>query len=464
MYPYCRYLRTLDLRDLTFLLEDDKFRGKILKNFFAGDLARFNVMMDTRVSSRGPKRPRLNARAILLAVGGAITKQSPLLEVLTEPVMPGLEVFSSALLEWPAQLSKLQFLQLGDGKALADERIHDLLTDSCPLLNKLEIYKWLNYDKADQCLARFLRRMKPNTLTHFQNESDCGIGPETCQALAYHAGSLTNLHLAISDTGLPGLGFLQPCTLLESLTLTDLRPPHDLKNTQNDVFTDMVAWLQQCSSLVNIALTNFVSAPALLTPMLDKYPSQLDHLEVNASENSLYMVKDHQDFHHAIGRQEKLTSLMLMADADGTFGDDVQSFCDCLCRLRSLKRLNLTRIAEYFSDVHMNRLSESLLELEELFVDGYGITDSSLTKLSDLPYLKSLTFSGLSVFTMQGLLDFVNRLGQGNQGFTLSIEGALTEQAQDIVREAIAVKVNGRFEYQAHRDPDISEFEGSDSD
>lgn len=31
MYPYCRYLRVLDLRDLTDLLDDDKFRGKIAK-------------------------------------------------------------------------------------------------------------------------------------------------------------------------------------------------------------------------------------------------------------------------------------------------------------------------------------------------------------------------------------------------------------------------------------------------
>lgn len=31
LYPYCRYLRVLDLRDLTDLLDDDKLRGKIAK-------------------------------------------------------------------------------------------------------------------------------------------------------------------------------------------------------------------------------------------------------------------------------------------------------------------------------------------------------------------------------------------------------------------------------------------------
>ena len=29
LYPYCRYLRSLELRDLQYLLEDQKFRGKI---------------------------------------------------------------------------------------------------------------------------------------------------------------------------------------------------------------------------------------------------------------------------------------------------------------------------------------------------------------------------------------------------------------------------------------------------
>lgn len=31
LYPYCRYLKVLDLRDLADLLDDDKFRGKVAK-------------------------------------------------------------------------------------------------------------------------------------------------------------------------------------------------------------------------------------------------------------------------------------------------------------------------------------------------------------------------------------------------------------------------------------------------
>ena len=113
----------------------------------------------------------------------------------------------------------------------------------------------------------------------------------------------------------------------------------------------------------------------------------------------------------------------------------------------------MTRITDYFSNAHIAQLADHLPNLEELVVDGYGITDHSLAKLSQLPYLKSLTFGGLSSFTSNGLLDFITQLSDGNQHLVLSVEratsdAALTETEQDVVREAIIAKVNGRFEYQ----------------
>ena len=466
MYPYCRYLRVLDLRDLGFFLDHEMLRGTVSKNFFAGEMARFNMVMQTPYRTRG--KMRLNIRPIMLAIGDTITKQSPILEVLTEPAM--LDVFSTALLEWPSRLEKLQFLQLGTGRALADETLQELLVASCPQLHKLEIYSWPNDDRSDHCMAQFLRRLRPNSLTLFQNDSGCGIGSETCQALALHASSLITLHLAIGDSGIPDLGTLQPCTSLESLTLTDLRSPHDLKATQNDVFENMVTWLQQCTKLRDLALNDFVSAPDLLTPMLEKQDIQLHHLQINAlRDNGLYVLKENQAFHQAISRQTSLVSLLLKADADGSFGDDVELLCNCLCAMKSLKRLNLTRTTEYFTDLHVSMLSEHLTNLEELRVDGYGITDASLKRLSSLPHLTSLEFGGVTTFTTNGLLDFVERLSPGNQGLALSVERAAVEGVLSVeeriqIRDAITAKVNGRFTYEPIADPDISEFEGSDSD
>lgn len=377
-----------------------------------------------------------------------------MLEALTEPIMA--DIFSNVLQVWTPRLERLQFLQLGNGKALADEAVQSLLCSSCPHLSKIDIYQWMNDDTADHCLARFLGRMRPNSLTYFENHSDCGIGKETCQALASHAKSLTTLNLALGEQGLSGIGLLQPCNALVALKLTDLQPPHDLEHTQNDVFVEVVSWLQQCTRLKDVGLINFASAPALLTPVLEESGIQLDALQINATENSMYAVKDHQNFHRAIGKQKSLTSLVLKADADATFGDDVQILCSCICALTDLRELKLTRITEYFTDAHINMVAQTLLKLEDLLVDGYGVTDGCLGSLSNLGNLKSVTFSGLTSFTAVGLLDFVDRLGPGNQGLAISIDRAvadfsITEPEQEVIRDAIAAKVQGRFEYQLHR-------------
>jgi hypothetical protein len=34
LFSYCRYIRVLSLRDLNYLLEDGKFRGKVLRSIF----------------------------------------------------------------------------------------------------------------------------------------------------------------------------------------------------------------------------------------------------------------------------------------------------------------------------------------------------------------------------------------------------------------------------------------------
>lgn len=31
LFPYCRYIKTLDFRDLGNLLDDDKFKGKLVR-------------------------------------------------------------------------------------------------------------------------------------------------------------------------------------------------------------------------------------------------------------------------------------------------------------------------------------------------------------------------------------------------------------------------------------------------
>lgn len=408
--------------------------------------------MEMKLRTR--KAARLNTRAIISAIGDAITEAAPMLEALTEPVIG--DIFSKALLLWTPKLNKLQFLEFWNGQALADETIRNLLMVHCPNLNKISIYQWAG-DDSDQHLGSFLSSMNPDTLTYFENFSSCGIGLETCLGLNSHGKALNTLKLALGDNGLPGLAVLQNCTALESLKLVDLRPPHDLANDQSEVFQGTVDWLKQCPQLREITLTNFVSAPALLAEVLSGSSIQLEKLEINTNtDNWMYVLKDNQKFHHALGEQRHLRSLLLKADPEPASRDDLEMLCDALCNLTELRELKLSRTSDYFSDQHIQLLTACLVNLEELYTSGYGISDAVLRSLSNLKNLKNVNFSGVTTFTKEGLLNFANSLGSGNQGLVFAVDAAdpdraLTDAAQDAIRQAFVKNAQGRFDYMLLR-------------
>ncbi|PNS13784.1 GTP-binding nuclear protein spi1 [Sphaceloma murrayae] len=452
LYPYCQFLRVLDLRDLYNLLDDDKFRGKTLNYFFSGPLKHLHMIMDTPVSRKGPRRPRLNIQSIVLSIADSITKQAIKLEELTEPVAIGVDLLPNGLKQWSPRLRHLQVIQLSDGKALADYALQDLLISSCPLLHRVEIYRWMNDDRSDTSLARFFSKLPPNTLTEFQNESECGIGPAACEALSTHAKSLTALHLAIGRNGIPGLGKLKPLTSLQSLALTDLNPPNDLETTQNDVFTDLITWLQSLPYLTTLQLVDFISAPSLLAAAFQNL--SLTQLQINGSDTSasLYPARESQAFHLALRSQTTLQSLSVAAEADGTYGDDVNLITESLCHLTQLKILNLTKLSEFFTDQHIVRLCNALPSLEELVVDGYDITDVTVGSLHKLRNLRSITFSGMANFSFEAMMAWIRELGEGNEGLAIDVvnprwEGRMSEEEVEMVR-ALLRERGGRLGYE----------------
>lgn len=135
IYPYSRYLRALDLRDLESLLEDDRFRGKIEKTFFSGSLQEFHYTQLVRGKHRHTK---LDTRRIVLALGRRITHHASLLESLSESA--NVDILAEALLDWAPRLQHLTQLEFGDGKALADGTVRSLLHAHCPHLSTLRIF------------------------------------------------------------------------------------------------------------------------------------------------------------------------------------------------------------------------------------------------------------------------------------------------------------------------------------
>ena len=451
MYPYCRHLRMLDLRDLGYLLEDDKFRGKISKHFFSDDLARFHFAVNTP----GKRQvARLDRNKIVFAIGDEITQHAPLLEALSEPSL--LDTLSTALLTWAPRLSHLRSLDLFDGKALAHETLRNLLHAHCPNLERLKIYRSSSIE-ADHALATFISGMPEDRLVHFENIGDCGIGAETCLALNTHGKSLIEMKLSLGEEGILALGLLQECTTLHTLSISAERTSVDLKATQNDVYLQIVEWLKQCKNLKDVSFHNIASAPDLIVPVLLNQKVELEELDINANrEEAMYAVKDHHDFHEALSHQRTLRRLHLRADPENITRDDIEKFMNALCSLKGLQELKLTRISDYFSDEHISLLGQHMPDLEELYIGGYGVSNNCFPAIAKLTKLKQVTFSGITNFTTNGIMNFVEQLGPGNSGFSLSVDNAdpdsaISPEEQDILREFIQVNLDGRFDYQLLR-------------
>nr|POF13322.1 hypothetical protein CFP56_10469 [Quercus suber] len=467
VFRYCRHLRVLDLQDLNILLEtldDTKFRNKIGKQFFAGDFSKFHHTW-SKNGSRW-RVGRLNIKEILLSIGDEVVGGAPLLSSLIEPNI--VDILSEALPRWVPKLSHLRELTLWNGKALADEGLQSLLHKFASALDRLSIYTSTDV-RSDDHLATFISGMRENTLVAFQNISQVSIGKATCLALNHHGKSLTTLKLALGEDGLLALGLLQGCTNIESLSITSLVAPLDLKATHNDAYLDILEWLKKCSTLKDITFVDLPCAPDLLLPLLLNADAGLQRLRINSKEGSMYTANDHHDFHEALKVQSGLRALILRADPEPPNRDGIETLLNSICSLKELRELNLTRIADYFTDEHINLLATNLPQLNSIYVGGYGISDSVLEGLSELKSLRQLNFAGITSFTIEGILKFVEKLGAGNQGLLLSVDMAdpdtmLSQEAQDLVKEAIFAKVAGTFEYQPLRDPNVPEFDQSDSD
>ncbi|KAF2834932.1 hypothetical protein M501DRAFT_989318 [Patellaria atrata CBS 101060] len=441
IFPYSRYLKLLDLRDLHLLFEDDKFRGKISKNFFSGDLARFNIPQDTPTKFRSARGPRLNVVAAINTIGEVITQDAPMLEQITG------EVLASSLVAWAPRLSNLRSLWIWDGKALADDAVQTLIHTHCHKFDALTVFSWKTED-ADHKLSTFISGFRENLLRLFQTISDAGVGAETLLALNNHGSSLKELKLGLKADFLPQLAFLKGCVNLEVFSLTVYGVNSYIEKTDNESFEEIIAWLRECKDLRELKFDNFNSGATLLTTLLIDDNIRLHKLDLNSYEG-----RNHRAFHVALQNQATLRSLLLQGDSEDMVGDEIEILLDSVTSLTGLRELNLGRMSDFFNDMHITRLATHLTNLEELVVSGWNVTDRVLHQVSTLKNLRSVTFEGLSAFSAKGLHGFIRSLSPSNRGLAIAVQAAdqdrdfLTDEEQAIIREEIAAKVGGSFDY-----------------
>lgn len=338
----------------------------------------------------------------------------------------------------------------------------------------------IDYDRfqqdRDHKFAQFISTIRPNSLNAIYNINDIGAAAETFLALNAHSTSLKELRLCVSNDSIPRLSLLGGCTALEALRIEDVHGTITLEETQNDVFLETIDWLRKCEGLKRLSFTRFLSASALVTPLLLEHKILLRSLEIDS-----YVLKDSRQFHQALAHQkDTLTFLSLSGETDGMFRDDVEIIVDSIKQLTQLRTLRLL-LQEVFHEDHLVSVIQNLGLLEELYVSGLELNDRVLESVGNLHNLRSVALAGISKFTIDGLLEFVSHLGPGNEGIRVMVDMAdpdtlLPEEQVSLVRESLFEKTGGSFDYTPWRggltlfeavmriadltDPNVSEFEG----
>jgi len=111
--------------------------------------------------------------------------------------------------------------------------------------------------------------------------------------------------------------------------------------------------------------------------------------------------------------------------------------------------------------------SLSKSQLEDLRVGGYDVTDEVWRGIRTLPNLRSMSFHAVTSFTYDGIMSYISTLQPSNAGLQLSVMCAdansdLAPHQIANIKDALAAKVGGKFEFVMYREPG-SDFEsGSD--
>jgi hypothetical protein len=350
-YPYCLYIRSLDLTNLNDLFGDNYFKNTLYGPFFA------DRSMDVFFPGHPRRKAFRNVKTIpdVNLLGESITRyvgesadSSGGTAALAE--LRG-NIDKKALPMWISRLPRLTSLTLWRGSVL-DKTVADIIKVHIPGFNTLSIWEGQG-SNVDADLASFFEELKSNTLRFFQVISYHDICGETFLALNNHHSSLRQLDLAsLPAAALRALPLLKGCTALHTLKLQDKDGTIDLEATENDVFLEIVAWLTSCKNLKSINLENFLNGPRILTMICLENAIELESLTLVK-----YPLLGNQDFHQALTHQTSLESLLLKADAEDAFRDDIDVLVKSLCKLKNLKDLNILDTSDYFRTTEVQLLA-----------------------------------------------------------------------------------------------------------
>jgi hypothetical protein len=455
--PYCVYIRVLDFRNLTNMLEDFKFGDEMRAKFFAGSMERFHKHEAKRIS-KVRKFNYLQVPPIIDAIGTEITKKSAYIQELDG------ELSSALLPSWISNTPYLRSITLYRGDALT-EAAGIAVRISAQHFKNLTILEWRHPD-ADVVFSAFLNSLNPYSLQYLEMIGGNLLGGLSFDALATQSMSLRELKLNdLAEDAVKNLHKLRPCSSIHTLSLVDgTRGRVHLEQNHNDIFLEVVAWLSSCNQLRDLSIKNFFDGPAILASALSSQTVKLDRLSLEGYDVALDSATA---FHTALSEQRQLKTLELKGTCENATPSHSTILVEALCNLLQLETLRLKDISEDFEETHIMQLALGLPALEDLWTSGQILGRDVLDVLASMKCLKTLNLYALTKFTCEDILDFISALDKVKQrGFSLSIMAQdmlynLTEDEQTLIREVMAKELEGRLDFVVWRE---EEWENSDDD
>ncbi|KAE8341626.1 hypothetical protein BDV24DRAFT_174317 [Aspergillus arachidicola] len=405
--PYYSYIRYLDLEGLRELRRELYISGE-KGSFFTPEI---DGHLTHEYAMRGTRRLRSSSMSIdedhaVLTIGWAIIKNSTSIRGIYCRVQP------SELAKFLQQLPSLQTLRIWSG----DFPTGDKIRNHCPNFKQLTIDSW-GFKDADS--EKFLNELQPNTLESFDLICYSGLGPRMIRGLGSHWNSLTELKLGyLGITATEKLLSLTAPPALKVLVLT----------------TSIGVRSNEASSQLMPRLRRFMDDALLLAQILPEKSLRLSSLSL-----ADYSIQNANLFHEAVHHQQSLQHLCLNG-----IGSDQPEHNEPLGR---------------FHRRRCNALTPFLPHLEKLLTGGKYFRDDVWNAFLRLPKLKYLMILGRSEFSAKGILDFIDQLGPGNSGFSLSILDPTSDTDIDYttahyIRDVLISKFDGRFDF-----PTVSEAE-----
>lgn len=210
---------------------------------------------------------------------------------------------------------------------------------------------------SDQALAAFLKNLRPQSLESLERTSYHDLGLDVFHALSHHGESLTKLKFfLLGSSTIPKISLIKDCPNLFSLSLTgNGLYTTGLKNSCNDEFLEMLAWLTKCKQLRLFCLTDFFSVSALMAPVL--LESGIHFKTFDSVMRNTYK------FHQALANNTSLPSVWLRRFVD-EYALEADILVESLSKLVNLTELRLAAISDSLVDRHILQLASSLPKLE----------------------------------------------------------------------------------------------------